>query len=95
MNSPVSHPDIRRIVSRLHVSQSYLSVCREVRKAQGKQWRKQPATHRRYAIAAAIQAHAYNKLEYRAVQSGQLSLLSRFSPRYFFNSDTKQVTIGS
>ena len=91
---PVSHPDVRHVVGNLHVSKSCLAVCRAVKAKLGKRkWRKLEPLARRYAIAAAIQAHAHNKLEYRAVMSGSLSLLSRFRPRYYFSRDTQSTII--
>lgn len=93
MNTPVSHPDINRIVARLHVGQSYLAVVRYVMsRLQGK--RKgvlRYAKHmRRYVIAAAIQAHAANRVEYRQVMA---CAKIKFEPRYFFDRDTKATTI--
>lgn len=92
MIAPVNHPDVSRIVACLHVSASPLTAARAVRKKL-KGWRKLPASHRRYAIAAAIQAHAKNIHLYRYVNGSVPRKFPKFKPRYFFNSETKGTVI--
>ncbi len=92
MKTPVSHPDIKRIVSRCHVSESCLSVCRKVKRAL--KWKKHSKIHRRYAIAAAIQAHAENVWLYRYVQGSVPRKYPAFKPRYYFDKETSKTTIG-
>lgn len=92
MKTPVSHPDIKRIVSRLHVSLSCLAVCRKVKKTL--KWKKLSRVHRRYAIAAAIQAHAENVWLYRYVNGSVPRKFPAFKPRYFFDKETSLTSIG-
>lgn len=87
----VSHTDIRRIVSRLHVRSSIFTVCREVRRAL--KWKTSPHMHRRYALAAAIQEHARNIWEYKYVMGSVPRKYPTFRPRYYFNRETLKTII--
>jgi hypothetical protein len=90
---PVSHPGMRSIVSRLHVGESFLSVVRHVLtklKGKRKEWLKYPKNQRRYAIAAAIQHHRENRVQYRQVMACSRE---EFVPRYYFDNETKWVHI--
>lgn len=89
----VTNYGIRVIVSRLHCGESCLAVAREVisRMKGGRNgWLKFPKHERRYSIAASIQHHKENRVEYRQVMA-----LSReeFVPRYFFDPKTKWTHI--
>lgn len=88
---PVDHSTIDSIVSRMHVSASPLTVARTIRKSL--KWETTPPAHRRYAIAAAIQAHARNVWEYRYMMGSVPRPYADFQPRYFFNRTTQQTII--
>ena len=90
----LSHGHVRAIVSREHVGASVLQVCRAARHAL-KDWRGMPPTHRRYVVAAAIQAHAYNQWEYRYVMGTVPRPYPEFRPRYFFRRETSETVIVS
>ena len=89
----VKNYGISRIVGRQHVGESFLAVVREVlscMKGGRKGWLKFPKHERRYAIAASIQHHKENRIQYRQVMA-----CSRveFVPRYFFDAETKWTHI--
>lgn len=100
----VNHPSVRRIVGACHVGESPRCVVRKVLKSlkapkgkrkQGKKkgWRLLDKIHRRYAIAAAIQAHAENIWEYRYVMGSVPRSYPKFKPRYFWDADNLKVII--
>jgi len=93
MSTPVSHPDVNRMVGRLHVGESFLAVVRYVMsRMQGgrKGVLRDARFRRRYIIAAAIHAHMENRVLYRQVMARSQA---EFQPRYFFDRDTKATTV--
>ena len=90
---PVFNGMISQIVVRCHVSESTLAVVRYVlsRMNGGRKGFLKNAKHRRrYAIAAAIQQHAENRVEYRQVMA---RAAVEFVPRYFYDKATDRVLI--
>lgn len=85
----VNHPDINRIVGRLHVSESILSVVREVKSKL--KWSKLRHHERRYAIAAAIQAHRSNREMYAFIVHG--ARIKGKPARYWFRKSDGAVLI--
>lgn len=91
---PVSHPLVRQCVNRRHVGESYRSVIRYVidrcfKKGIKQSWKEEKKT-RRYLIAAAIQHHRENRVEYRQVMARSRE---EFVPSYFYDKDTQHVHI--
>lgn len=91
---PVDHYMIRRITGNIHIGESCLSVVRKVIertfKHGRKQWRDEVKHIRRYVIAAAIQHHRENGVEYRQVMNKSRE---EFVPSYFFDKETHNVLI--
>lgn len=90
---PVSHGMISTIVGNCHVSESILDVVRiTLSKMKGgrKAALKSAKFSRRYAIAAAIQHHKENRIEYRQVMACSSV---EFVPRYFWDKDASKVLI--
>jgi predicted transcriptional regulator len=90
---PVSSGIIGQIVGRCHVSESTLAVVRYVlsrMNGERKGFLKNAKHQRRYTIAAAIQQHRENRIEYRQVMARSTV---EFVPRYFFDKETNHVLI--
>jgi len=90
---PVEHGDISRIVGRCHVGDSPLKVVRymtEQFNGERAGWLKNRKAARRYSIAAALQHHAENMVEYQQVmnRSGKECF-----PRYWFEKATDTTEI--
>ena len=88
---PVNHPDIGRILGRVHCMSTHRECIREVLSKSKTPWKEMPKHMRRYLIAACIQHHMEDRDVFVDVMSGHFR--EERKPRYWFRASDKRVEI--